>query len=202
VNRPRRRPGAAGFTLVEVLAALAIVALTVFPLLLVVEQAERNTFDAKFATLCSGRVRSLLAELQREAKPGTNGAGDFSTMTEEEGFDERFAFADIRYEWLCQSMDLSTDVAPKADETEDEARERKSREEKKEKAEQEREADEAIDARFRVRYLKVTCFYKLEDGEERELVVETYAPPLPTEEQLKMETGREVVPPNKGGKKS
>ncbi len=201
MNRSRRAP-VAGFTLVEVLAALAIVALTVFPLLLVVEQAERNTYDAKFATLCAGRVKSLLAELRREAKPGTNGAGDFSSMTEEEGFDERFDFADIRYEWVCQSMDLSTDVAPKADETEDEARERKSREEKKDEAEDERDADEAIDARFRVRYLKVTCYYKLEDGEERELVVETYAPPLPTQEQLKMENGREVVPPNKGNNKS
>lgn len=195
-----RRSRLGGFTLVEVLAALAIVALAIFPMLLLVERAERDSFDAKFATLCTGRVRSLLAELQRSAKPGTSGAGDFSTMTDEEGFDERFAFADIRYEWQCQSMDLSVDVAPKADESEEEAKERKSREEKKREEQEQEDADAAIDTRFRVRYFKVTCTYKLDDAEERELIVETYAPPLPTDDELKKENSREVIPPNKGSK--
>ncbi|MSR48158.1 MAG: prepilin-type N-terminal cleavage/methylation domain-containing protein [Planctomycetes bacterium] len=200
-HRDRRQGASRGFTLVEVLCALAIVALAVFPMLLLVERAEKDSFDAKFATLCSGRMRSLLAELQRTAKPGSSGAGDFSSMTEEEGFDERFAFADIRYEWQCQSMDLSVDVAPKADESDAEKKERQSRDEKKRQKDEEEEADAAIDARFRVRYFKVVCTYKLEDGEERELIVETYAPPLPTDEELKKENGRDVVPPN-GGTKS
>jgi prepilin-type N-terminal cleavage/methylation domain-containing protein len=190
----------AGFTLVEVLAAIAIVALAVFPMLLSIEEAEKNVYDAKFASLCTGRMRSLLAELTRSAKPGQSGAGDFSTMTEEEGFDARFDFANLRYEWQCQSLDLSTDVAPVSGESDEEREERleKSRQEKKEEQEELEEQDEAIDARFRVRYLRLTCTYKLEDGEERELVVETYVPPLPTQEQLKREHGREVVAPNNG----
>lgn len=196
---PARR-ARGGFTLIEVMVALVIVALSIFPLLLSVENAEEFTYDAKFANLCTGRVRSLLAELTRSAKPGTSGAGDFSTMTTEEGFDLRFDFADIRYEWQCASVDLSVDVAPVAGESDEEReeREQQSRDEKNEEREEQEEQDEAIDARFRVRYLKITCTYKLGDGEERRLVVETYAPPLPTQEQLKKENGREVVPPNKG----
>ena len=194
----RAAPRRAGFTLVEVLAALAIVALAVFPMLLLVERAEKDTFDAKFATLCSGRMRSLLSELQRSAKPGSSGAGDFSTMTDEEGFDSRFAFADLRYEWTCQSIDLSVDVAPISGESDEEREERKSKQEEREEQEEE---DAAIDTRFRVRYFKLTCTYKLEDGEERNLILETYAPPLPTAEQLKRENGRDVVPPNKGNNK-
>lgn len=203
-SRPPRpapaRRARAGFTLIEVMVALAIVALAIFPLLLSVENAEEFVYDAKFAHLCTGRTRSLLAELTRAAKPGQSGAGDFSTMTSEEGFDQRFDFADIRYEWQCVSVDLSVDVAPVAGETDEEREERqeKSRDEKEEEREEVTEQDEAIDARFRVRYLKVTCTYKLGDGEERRLVVETYAPPLPTQEQLKRENDREVVPPNKG----
>lgn len=203
-RRPSRpahdRRGRAGFTLIEVLVALAIVAAAVFPLLLSIENAEKDVYDAKFANLCTGRVRSLLAELTRGAKPGTSGAGDFSTMTSEEGFDLRFQFSDIRYEWQCASVDLSVDVAPVAGESEEDRKERqeKSRDEKKDEREEQDEQDAAIDARFRVRYLKVTCTYKLEDGEEERIVVETYVPPLPTQEQLKKENGREVVPPNKG----
>lgn len=200
-SRGPARSRRAGFTLVEVLAALAIVALAVFPMLLLVERAEKDTFDAKFATLCTGRMRSLLSELQRSAKPGSSGAGDFSTMTDEEGFDARFAFADLRYEWTCQSIDLSVDVAPIAGESDEEREERKSRQEEREEQEKREEEDEAIDTRFRVRYFKLTCTYKLEDGEERNLILETYAPPLPTAEQLKQENGRDVVPPNKGNNK-
>ncbi len=196
----RRSPRCArsGFTLVEVLAALAIVALAIFPMLLLVERAEKDTFDAKFATLCAGRMRSLLSELSRSAKPGSSGAGDFSTMTDEEGFDERFAFADIRYEWQCASIDLSMDVAPIAGESEEDKEDRKSQQEEREKRKEDEEEDAAIDTRFRVRYMKLTCTYKLEDGEERNFVLETYAPPLPTAEELKRENGRDVVPPNKG----
>ena len=190
-----------GFTLIEVMVALVIVALSIFPLLLSVENAEEDIYDAKFANLCTGRMRSLLAELTRGAKPGSSGAGDFSTMTTEEGFDLRFDFADIRYEWQCASVDLSIDVAPVAGESDEDREERlkQNQNEKEEAREEAEEEDAAIDTRFRVRYLKVTCTYKLSgDVEPRSIVVETYVPPLPTKEQLKEADGREVVPPNQG----
>ena len=64
-----RRRSSSGFTLLEVLVAMAIVALAVFPALQMINEAEKDTFDAKFATLCEGRMRSLLSEITRIRKP-------------------------------------------------------------------------------------------------------------------------------------
>ena len=188
-----------GFTLLEVLVAMAIVAIAIFPLLQIVQEAQKDVYDAKFAELCSGRVRSLLAELTRTAKPGSSGNGDFTSMTDEEGFDDRFAFADIRYEWHCQSIDLSLDVTPSSDMTDDQKKASEDKKKQREKEKESEEADAAIDARYRARYFKVLCTYHLEDGEEREISVETYAPSLPTAEEIaKKESGRTGVAPNNG----
>jgi prepilin-type N-terminal cleavage/methylation domain-containing protein len=195
---PRRR--AAGFTLLEVLVSLAIVAIAVFPALQIVEEAQRDVYEAKFELLCAGRMRSLLAEITRTAKPGENGNGDFGSMSEDEGFDERFAFANIKYEWQCRSADLSLDVIPGADLSDEEKQEQADRRARQEKLDEAKQDDEGIDDRFRARYLRVSCKYRLgTDEEERELVVETYVPPLPTEDQLTTGAdGRTYVKPNKG----
>jgi prepilin-type N-terminal cleavage/methylation domain-containing protein len=197
LRRPTRRRG--GFTLLEVLVSLAIVALVVFPMLQVLAEAQKQVYDAKFATLCEGRVRSLIAEKTRTAKPGESGSGDFTSMTTEEGFDERFAYANIRYEWQCQSVDLSTDVTPAADLTDEQKKEQDDKKKKQDEQKDSEAADAAIDARYRARYFHVLCTYNLEDGTERQIVVETYAPPLPTAEELKTDSsGRTYVPPNDG----
>ncbi len=196
---PRIRAG--GFTLIEVLVALAIVAIAVFPMLQIVGEAQKDTYDSKFATLCAGRMRSLLAEITRSAKPGSNSSGDFSTMTDEEGYDSRFAYADIRFEWQCQSIDLSLDVTPAADLSEDKKKERQERDKKQEEKKEAEDEDAAIETRYRARYVKISCTYRLEDNEERVLLIETYVPPLPTADQLKKgKNGRDEVPPNNGSK--
>ena len=189
----------AGFTLLEVLLAMALVALAVFPLLQIIAEAEKDTFDAKFATLCSGRMRSLLSEITRTAKPGTSGGGDFGSMSDEEGFDERFAYANIRYEWRCQAVDLSLDILPAADLSDEEKDEQEDRKRRQEEAKEGEEADKGIDERFRARYVRMVCTYNLEDGEEREIILETYVPPIPTSDQLKEGAdGRTFVRPNTG----
>ena len=200
-TRGTRRPAnaRAGFTLLEVLIAMAIVAIAVFPALQLVNEAQKDTHDAKFSTLCASRMRSLLSEITRTAKPGMSGSGDFSSMSEEEGFDERFAYSNIRYEWQCQSTDLSLDVIPAADLSEDEKEDQASRKKKQEELKEAEEEDTGIDDRFRARYVRMTCTYNLEGGEEKILVVETYVPALPTQNQLKKdEHGRTFVDPNKG----
>jgi len=195
--RPRRN--VAGFTLLEVLCALAIVAIAVFPALQMVQEAQKDTFDAKFATLCHSRMRSRVSEITRTAKPGATGSGDFSSMSDEEGFDKRFAFANIRYEWSCQSNDLSLDVIPASDLSDEEKKEQEDRKKRQDEEKENEEADAAIDERFRARYIRMVCTYNLEDGEEKELVVESYVPALPTADQLKKGAdGRTFIDPNKG----
>ena len=199
MNRARRHRRTAGFTLLEVLAALAIVAIAVFPALQIVQEAQKDTFDAKFATLCAGKMRSILSDITHTAKPGTNEQGDFSSLPTEQGGDERFSFANIRYEWQCQAVDLSLDVLPSSDLSEDEQDAQEDRKKKQEEQKEAEEEDAAVDARYRARYVRIICTYKLEDGEEKQIILETYVPPLPTEAELKKgKDGRDFVPPNKG----
>jgi len=193
---PRRHE--AGFTLLEVLAAMVIMALAVFPCLQVIREAEKNSFDAKFSELCVGKMRSLLSEIARTQKPGQTGSGDFSTMSREEGGDDRLAFANIRYEWLCQAVDLSLDITPAGEQTDAEKDAEKTKKEKQDEAQKAEDADAAIDERFRARYVRMTCTYHLDNGEERQIIVETYIPPLPNPNSQQAGNGADSVPPNNG----
>jgi len=188
----------AGFTLFEVLAAMVIMALAVFPCLTVIREAEKNSFDAKFSELCVGRMRSLLSEIARTQKPGQTGSGDFSTMSREEGGDDRLAYASIRYEWQCQAVDLSLDITPEGEQTDAEKDAEKTKKEKQDEAQKAEDADAAIDERFRARYVKISCTYHLDNGEERQIIVETYIPPFPNPNSKQAGNAGDSVPPNQG----
>jgi prepilin-type N-terminal cleavage/methylation domain-containing protein len=191
-----RRRADAGFTLIEVLAAMVIMALAVFPCLTVIREAEKNSFDAKFSELCVGKMRSLLSEIARTQKPGQSGSGDFSTMSREEGGDDRQAYANIRYEWQCTAVDLSLDITPANEMTDAEKDAEKSKKDKQDEAQKAEDADAAIDERFRARYVRMSCTYHLDNGEERQIIVETYIPPLPSPNQTT--PNGDTVPPNQG----
>ena len=94
---------------------MVIMAIAIFPSLEIIREAEKNSFDAKFAELCAGKARSLLSEITRSYKPGNTGGGDLSSLSKEEGGDDRNSYANIRYEWQCSAVDLSLDVAPASD---------------------------------------------------------------------------------------
>lgn len=188
----------AGFTLLEVLCAMVIMAFVVFPCLQVIRESEKNSFDAKFSELCVGKMRSLLSEIARTQKPGQSGSGDFSTMSREEGGDDRHAFANIRYEWQCQAVDLSLDITPEGEQTDAEKDAEKTKRDKQDEAQKAEDADAAIDERFRARYVRMSCTYLLDSGEERQIIVETYIPPLPNANSAQANAGGDLVPPNQG----
>lgn len=183
---PRPSPRTQGFTLLEVLVAVAIVSIAVFPLLLISAQAEVAAFDAKFTEISCSQIRAMLSQILQNAQPGDTAEGDFSELPDDEGFDERFAYENIRYEWEVEAIDLSEDLIPGEDEEEDGSSPSDGAE----------VDEEQIDDRFRARYVKITVWYALESGEEQEFVVESILPPLPRETPLGVSA--DLVPPNNG----
>lgn len=194
VNRPPRPTNQTGLTLMEVLVAIAIVAIAVFPMLQLVAESERSAFDAKFTSIACNQIRTLVSRLAADAPPGTDGSGDLSQFVDDEqGFEQRFAFEDIVYEWEVQALDLSADVAVRGQDDEEED----LFADEEEELLRSEEEDQEIDDRYRARYVRVTVRYLMEEGEERELVFETYLPPLPKKEPIG--GASDAVPPNTGG---
>lgn len=187
VPSPPPRHGETGFSLLEVLVAIAIVSITVFPLLQISQESQAAAFDAKFSEVATSRIRSMLSHITAHAHPGDTAEGNFSSMSEEEGFVDEFSYDSIRYEWEVEAMDLSLDLLPEEDDEEADPYGTDSDDVE----------DDEIDDRFRARWVKITVFYLREDGQERELTVETFLPPLP-----KDDTGYfnpdDLVPPNNG----
>lgn len=186
-----------GFTLLEVLVAMCIVAIAVFPMLEINQRAEAAAFDAKFTSLACSKIRSLLSEITATGAPGDRNEGDLTSLTAEEGFDSRFAFTTIYYEWSVESVDLSSDILP------DDPAEREKLEQEGLRAEEERdplkdpEEDAQIDDRFRARYVRIAMYYDLDNGERKEIRVETFLPPLPREGEEGFQPG-DLIPPNQG----
>lgn len=190
----RRRAAEGGFTLVEVLVAMLIMAIAIFPSLTIIREAEKNSFDAKFAELCAGKARSLLSEITRSVKPGNNGQGDLSSLSKDEGGDDRNSYTNIRWEYQCSAVDLSLDVAPAADLTDADKDAATKKREQQDKAQSDEAADAAIDERFRARYVRMVFTYKLDSGEERQIILETYVPPFPNENAITDDSGNNVQP--------
>jgi prepilin-type N-terminal cleavage/methylation domain-containing protein len=197
-RRRSRRQAAAGFTLLEVLVAMMVMAIAVFPSLEIIREAEKNSFDAKFAELCASKARSLLSDITRTQKPGLSGSGDLSTLSKDQGGDDRNSFANIRFEWQCSAVDLSLDVSPAADLSDADKDAATKKRENQDKAQKDEAADAAIDERFRARYVRMVFTYNLNSGEERQIILETYVPPFPNEDANKDANGNDLVPPNNG----
>src|SRR5262249_44554574 len=70
--------------------------------------------------------------------------------------------------------------------------------EQQDKAQSDQAADAAIDERYRARYVRMMFTYKLDNGEERQIILETYVPPFPSDNPDANANGSDSVPPNNG----
>jgi hypothetical protein len=90
----------------------------------------------------------------------------------------------------------SLDITPAGEQTDAEKDAEKTKKEKQDEAQKAEDADAGIDERFRARYVRMSCTYHLDNGEERQIIVETYIPPLPSPNQTA--ANGDTIPPNQG----
>ncbi len=90
------RPAESGFTLLEIMLALALVGVSVVPVLLVREQSHRQSQQARVANLARLKARELLSEFEFHG---------LDTLSGE--FDDR-GLAGFRYDIEVEEIDLVT----------------------------------------------------------------------------------------------
>jgi prepilin-type N-terminal cleavage/methylation domain-containing protein len=196
-SRQQRRRGG-GFTLLEMMICIAILAVAVFPLLLIKEESQLAATDAKMRRIARNSIQNILSKAMIELYPGDTMRGDLA----DEGY------PNIQYELECEDLDLSTEISS-ADEstTAGDSIFKTAAEEKKEKEDKERRERSAfddpaanIDARFLCRHVKITITYTMGSGdnpEKGEIKTETYLNPLPPKKDFsKLPTPSDKVAPN------
>lgn len=172
--------------------ALAIVALAVFPCLQITQSAEELAFNAKFTSLACNRIRALLSDISAVGKPGDYGEGDLTDLSDEQGFDERFAYATVGYEWRVEEIDLRKESSPNDAEEDDGFGSDDSGGDDLDSLGGGEEDDKMM-----VRYVRISIFYQTASGEEQDVTVETYLPALPKKGKYQIP---DAVPPNRGNR--
>lgn len=193
-----RRRRARGFTLLEMMICIGILAVAVFPLLLIKEESQLAASDAKMRRIARNSIQGILSKAMIELYPGDTMRGDLADQ----------GYPNIQYELECEDLDLSTEVS-NADEkdTEGDSMFKTAEEEKKEREDKERRSSfedpsASIDERFLCRHVTILIKYTVgtgEDPEEGEIKTETYLNPLPRKKDFSSTPGpSDRVPPNTG----
>ncbi|MEW6741958.1 MAG: type II secretion system protein [Planctomycetota bacterium] len=205
----------AGFTLLEMLVCITILAVAVFPLLLIKEQSITEATDSKLSRICRNQIQKLLSQAIVDLEPDKRMAGTL----------EDAGYPGIVWEVECEEIDLSTEVSESSERNkeDDGFNDQDFGWKKGDSALFDDEGDSSgsstdsgkddkwglfedeteIDPRFRYRHLRITLTYWLgtgEDAEEVKVFAETYVPPLPEKKDLFSDLGSDLVPPNTGGK--
>jgi prepilin-type N-terminal cleavage/methylation domain-containing protein len=173
---PSNREARRGFTLLEVMVSVAILAVTIIPMLLLREESYEKAYDTKMFRVVQTLAQYQLSNIAMEVRTG-DGSGDF------EGYPE------FRYEYRVTLYDFGAGV-----EEDEEQDDRYFGHQPDDSVFPDEDAESY--GPMVMRHVELTVFFPsmddLEEGYvEKEYVIDTYIPVLLTEEQFdyKMEEG-------------
>ena len=169
-----------------------------------------DAIDAKLSRTCRNHIQRLFSEAAFDLEPGARRSGDLTD----------YDYPQIRYEVECTAIDLSTELEEASDRNDGQDREddwtrddsmfdriddRLDNQEEESLFYDPEDEEMQIPEKYRYRHVRLVLTYHLgadEESEEKEIIVETYLPPLPKIDEGPLDGPLggppDSVPPNEG----